>query len=58
MNSGSSNSFSHVAAKGVKTGSKQMFRSKESSLPSWSETWMMPADWFSVLENEKDISPT
>ena len=34
MNSGSSKSYSHVATKGVKTGSKQTFRSKESSLPS------------------------
>ena len=29
MNSGSSKSFSHIASKGVKTGSKQSFRSKE-----------------------------
>ena len=57
MNSGSSNSFSHITAEGIKTGSKQMFRSKESSLPSWSETWMTPVDWFSVPENEKNISP-
>ena len=58
MNSGSSKSFSHIATKGIKNGSKQSFRSKESSLPSWSETWTMPADWFSVPENEKNISPT
>ena len=58
MNSGLSKSYSHVATKGVKTGSKQSFRSKKSSLPSWSETWMTPADWFSVPENEKNISPT
>ena len=57
MNSGSSPSFSHVAAKGVTTGSKQTFRSKTSLLPSWSETWMTPEDWFSVPANEKNISP-
>ena len=58
MNSGSSKSYSHIAAKGIKTGSKQSLRSKESSLPSWNETWTMPEDWFSVPENEKNISPT
>ena len=58
MNSSSSKSFSHVATKGVKTGSKQSFRSKESPLPSWSETWTTPENWFSVPENEKNISPT
>ena len=58
MNSGLSKSYSHIAAKGIKTGSKQSFRSKESSLPSWSETWMMPEDWFSVPVNEKNVSPT
>ena len=57
MNDGSSKSFSHIASKGIKTGSKQMFRSKESLLPSWSETWTMPEDWFSVPVNEKNISP-
>ena len=57
MNSGSSLSFSHVASKGIKTGSKQSFRSKASSLPSWSETWMTPKDWFSVPANEKNVSP-
>ena len=57
MNSSSSPSFSHVASQGIKTGSKQMFRSKASSLPSWSETWMTPEDWFSVLANEKNVSP-
>ena len=46
MNSGSSKSYSHVTTKDIKTGSKQLFRSKESLLPSWSETWMTPADWF------------
>ena len=58
MSSSSSKSYSHVTTKGIKTGSKQSFRSKESSLPSWSETWTTPVDWFSVLENEKNISPT
>ena len=58
MNSGSSKSFSHIASQGIKTGSKQLFRSKASSLPSWSETWMTPEDWFSVPVNEKNISPT
>ena len=57
MNSGSSKSYSHVAAKGIQTGSKQKFRSKESLLPSWNETWMMPEDWVFILENEKNISP-
>ena len=57
MNSGLSKSFSHVASQGVKTGSKQSFRSKASLLPSWSETWTMPEDWFSVPANEKNISP-
>ena len=52
MNSGSSPSFSHVAAKGIQTGSKQTFRSKTSLLPSWSETWTTPEDWFSVPANE------
>ena len=55
MNSGSSKSFSHVASRGIKTGSKQTFRSKESLLPSWSETWTMPEDWFPVPANEKNI---
>ena len=57
MNSGSSPSFSHVASQGIKTGSKQSFRSKASSLPSWSETWTMPEDWFSVPANEKNVPP-
>ena len=57
MNSGSSPSFSHVASQGIKTGSKQSFRSKASSLPSWSETWTIPEDWFSVPANEKNVSP-
>ena len=57
MNSGSSQSFSHVASKGIKTGSKQSFRSKKSSLPSWSGTWTTPEDWFSVPANEKNVSP-
>ena len=58
MNSGSSKSYSHIAAKGIKTGSKQSFRSKESLLPSWGEIWMMPEDWFSLPKDEKNISPT
>ena len=58
MNSGSSKSYSHIAAKGIKTGSKQSLRSKESSLPSWNETWTMPEDWLPLPENAKDISPT
>ena len=57
MNSSLSPSFSHIASQGVKTGSKQSFRSKASSLPSWSETWTMPKDWFSVPANEKNVSP-
>ena len=57
MNSSSSKSFSHVASKGIKAGSKQSFRSKASSLPSWSETWTTPEDWFSVPANEKNVSP-
>ena len=57
MNSSSSPSFSHVASQGVKMGSKQSFRSKASSLPSWSETWTTPEDWFSVPANEKNVSP-
>ena len=58
MNSSSSKSYSHVATKGIQTGSKQTFRSEEASLPSWNETWMMPEDWLPVLMNEKNISPT
>ena len=58
MNSGSSKSYSHIAAKGVKTGSKQSFRSKESLVPSWNETWTMPEDWLALPENAKNISPT
>ena len=57
MNSSSSPSFSHVASQGIKMGSKQTFRSKESSFPSWSETWTMPEDWFSVLADEKNVPP-
>ena len=57
MNSSLSKSYSHIAAKGIKTGSKQSFRSKEDSLPSWNETWMTPEDWLPLPENVKDISP-
>ena len=57
MNSGSSKFYSHVATKGIKMGSKQLFRSKESLLPSWNKTWTMPEDWLPLPENAKDISP-
>ena len=46
MNSGSSKFYSHVATKGIKMGSKQLFRSKESLLPSWNKTWTMPEDCY------------
>ena len=55
MNSSLSDSYSHIAAKGIKIGSKQTFRSDGSLLPSWDETWMTPADWFSVLSNEENL---
>ena len=58
MNSSLSKSYSHVATKGIKTGSKQSFRSKESLLPSWNETWATPKDWFSLPLDEKNVSPT
>ena len=58
MNSGLSKSYSHIAAKGIQTGSKQTFRSEEALLPSWNETWTTPEDCLPVLMNEKNISPT
>ena len=57
MNTGSS-SYSNVAQKGIKTGSKQSFRSKAFANASWNETSMTSQDWFSLPLNEENISPS
>ena len=57
MNSGSS-SYSNVAQKGIKTGSKQSFRSEAFANASWNETSTTSQDWFSQPPNEKNISPS
>ena len=57
MNTGSS-SYSNVAQKGLKTGSKQSFRSEAFANASWNETSTMSQDWFSQPPNEKNISPS
>ena len=57
MNS-SSSSYSNVAQKGIKTGSKQSFRSEAFANASWNETSMTSQDWFSQLPYEKNISPS
>ena len=57
MNSGSS-SYSNVAQKGIKTGSKQSFRSEAFANASWNETSTMSQDWFSQPLNEENISPS
>ena len=55
MNSGSS-LYSNVAQKGIKTGSKQSFRSEAFANASWTETSTTSQDWFSQPPNEKNIS--
>ena len=57
MNSGSS-SYSNVAQRGIKTGSKQSFRSEAFANASWNETSTTSQDWFSQSPNEKNISPS
>ena len=54
----SSSSYSNVAQKGIKTGSKQSFRSEAFANASWNETSTTSQDWFSLLLNEKNISPS
>jgi hypothetical protein len=48
-------SFSSIAAKGVKPGTKILLRSPSSSLPSWSETWTKNEDWFLVAGSGRPI---
>jgi hypothetical protein len=48
-------SFSSIAAKGVKPGTKLLPRSPTSSLPSWSETWMKASDWALVPLGQEDL---
>ena len=55
MNSGSS-SYSNVAQRGIKTGSKQSFRSEAFANASWNETSTTSQDWFSLPPNEENIS--
>ena len=57
MNSGLS-SYSNVAQKGIKTGSKQLFRSEAFANASWNETSTTSQDWFSLPPNEENISPS
>ena len=57
MNSGSS-SYSNVAQRGIKTGSKQSFRSEAFANASWNETSTTSQDWFSQPPNEENISPS
>ena len=54
MNS-SSSSYSNVAQRGIKTGSKHLFRFANAS---WNETSTTSQDWFSQPPNEKNISPS
>ena len=56
MNS-SSSSYSNVAQRGIKTGSKHSFRSEAFANASWNETSTTSQDWFSQPPNEKNISP-
>jgi hypothetical protein len=48
-------SFSSIAAKGVKPGTKISLRSPSSSLPSWSETWTKNEDWVLVPPGQEDL---
>ena len=57
MNSGLS-SYSNVAQKGIKTRSKQSFRSEAFANASWNETSTTSQDWFSLPPNEENISPS
>ena len=51
-------SYSNVAQRGIKTGSKQSFRSEAFKNASWNETSMMSQDWFPLPSNEENISPS
>ena len=57
MNTGSS-SYSNVAQKGIKNGSKQSFRSEAFTNASWNETSMTSQDWFPLPSNEENVSPS
>jgi hypothetical protein len=48
-------SFSSIAAKGVKPGTKISLRSPSSSLPSWNETWTKDEDWVLVPPGQEDL---
>ena len=52
----SSSSYSNVAQKGIKNGSKQSFRSEAFANASWNKTSMMSQDWFPLPSNEENIS--
>ena len=52
----SSSSYSNVAQKGTKNGSKQLFRSEAFVNASWNETSMTSQDWFPLPSNEENIS--
>ena len=52
----SSSSYSKVAQKGIKNGSKQLFRSEAFANASWNETSMKSQDWFPLPLNEENIS--
>ena len=49
-------SYSNVAQKGIKNGSKQSFRSEAFANASWNETSMTSQDWFPLPSNEENIS--
>ena len=55
MNTGLS-SYSNVAQKGIKNGSKQSFRSEAFANASWNETSTTSQDWFPLPSNEENIS--
>ena len=57
MNS-SLSSYSNVAQKGIKSGSKQSFRSEAFANASWNETSTTSQDWFSQPLNEENVSPS
>ena len=52
----SSSSYSNVAQKGIKNGSKQSFRSEAFAKAFWNETSTMSQDWFPLPSNEENIS--
>ena len=54
----SSSSYSNVAQRGIKTGSKQLFRSEAFANASWNETSTTSQDWFPLPSNEENISQT